>query len=73
MIISGDRQKRDGEPTVIQLRRWENDRTLSADHRLVCCDCRLEHLMTYNVLRGPDGEFYLVVRPYRISPPKKHR
>ncbi len=60
------RQRYDGEPRFIDLVRHENDRTLSAQEYIECCDCELTHLHTYNVLKTPDGKWYLIVRAYRV-------
>lgn len=53
-----------GEPTWIFLRRFEIDRTLSGSLINECCNCGMEHLMTFNVLAGPNGGWWLIKRVY---------
>ena len=57
--------RHDGEPRLYTLTKHENDRTLSTSHFVECCDCGLTHMHTYNVLKTPDGNWYLVHRAYR--------
>ena len=61
----GFRQRHDGEPRFLDLTKHDNDRSLSTHESVKCCDCGLTHLHTYNVLRTPDGNWYLGVRSYR--------
>ena len=71
MRPDGYRQMRDGEPRLLPLRRWENDRTLSTEMMVRCCDCGLQHMYTFNMLTDPDGNYYLMKRAYRLSPERK--
>lgn len=77
VIKSGVQNSRDGEPTRIPLTRWRNDRTLRGQLWNGCCDCGLEHLLTFEVMY--DGrDFYLTKRSYRgekkpMKKPKKRR
>ena len=65
--IKGNRRtKRDGEPTVLLLERWTNDSTLRTSTEKECCDCGLRHVLTFEVLRAGNKEFYLLKRAYRI-------
>lgn len=56
---------RDGEPTLLPLTRWENDKALHGQLHNGCCDCGLEHLLTFAVFRDGDGQFWLSKRAYR--------
>ena len=60
-------QSRDGEPTLIPLRRWEYDKALHGQLWNACCGCGLEHLLTFEVFRDGDGRFWLAKRPYRVE------
>lgn len=64
-LKKGFRQRHDGEPRFLNLKKHENDRTLSAHESVKCCDCGLVHLHTYNVLRAPNGQWFLLLRSYR--------
>lgn len=54
-----------GEPVFVELQRFVNDRALTGSTELSCCDCGLRHFIAYSVFRGPEKQFYLVVRNYR--------
>lgn len=56
----------DGEPIHHQLRRYDNDRTLTADAFVECCDCGLTHHYVFNVRTSPDGSWWLMRRAYRV-------
>lgn len=60
-------QMHDGKPGFLRLQREEGENLLRADERVVCCDCGLDHLFSYEVYQQNDGKFFLVVRAYRIS------
>lgn len=66
MTGNGSRQMRDGEPDMIRLTRWPNDRTLHAQQWVVCCDCGLAHVYTYEIVRVSDDEWWLSRRAYRV-------
>lgn len=66
----GFRQMRDGEPRFLPMRRWENDRTLSAEMVVRCCDCGLQHMYTFNVLTDDEGDYFLLKRAYRLDDEK---
>lgn len=55
----------DGEGSWIYLRRFENDGTLKGRIWTSCCDCGLEHLYIYNVVRLKSGDWWLIKTPYR--------
>lgn len=63
---NGDVQRFDGEPRFLPLAKHENDRSLCTSSYGRCCGCGLEHHYTYNVIKTPDGEWYVVVRAYRV-------
>ena len=65
-IVNDSRQRSDGEPRFLVLTKHGNDRSLSTQEFSKCCDCGLTHLYTYNVIKTPDGNWYLVKRAYRI-------
>lgn len=56
---SDTRLMRDGEPSWVQLQRWEGDTTLRAEKWTVCCGCALRHLETYTVFKDGRGNWYL--------------
>lgn len=58
---------RDGEPNLIPLKRWENDRALHGQLWNGCCDCGLEHLLAFEVFRDHKGQFWLQKRAYRVA------
>lgn len=59
-------QRQDGEPRFYELAKHVNDRTLTANTIVACCDCGLEHNHVYNVFRVSKGTWYLGVRSYRL-------
>lgn len=59
-------QRHDGEPVLHHLENHANDRTMSTRAWTKCCDCGLTHLHTYNVMKGPDGNWWLLTRAYRV-------
>ena len=61
----GTIQRFDGEPVLHALENHGNDRTLSAHTWLSCCSCGLTHLHTYNVMKAPDGQWWLLTRAFR--------
>ena len=66
----GFRQRQDGEPRFLELIKYANDRTLTAQESVKCCDCGLTHLHTYNIVRirlKKRNKWYLVERAYRIQ------
>lgn len=58
-------QSHDGEPTIIPLHRWENDKALHGQLWNGCCDCGLEHLLAFEIFRDAQGKFWLSKRAYR--------
>ena len=64
--VDGRIQRHDGEHRFYELVKHANDRTLSADTFIECCDCGLTHHYTYNVMKTQDGNWYLVHRAYRV-------
>ena len=65
-LRDGSIQRHDGEPRLYELTRFSNDRTLHVDTYIECCDCSLTHHYLYNVLKTPDGKWYLQARAYRV-------
>ena len=65
-IVDGCRQRSDEEPRILDLVKHASDRSLSTQEFNKCCDCGLIHLHTYNVIKTPDGNWFLVKRAYRI-------
>lgn len=66
-------QSREGSPMWVPLRRWPHDRTLRGELHNACCDCGLDHLLTFEVVRQDNGQWWLVKRAYRIGKlGKKH-
>ena len=72
-VKDGAQQRHDGEPRFYELKKFENDRTLHTDVFNACCDCGLKHHYTYNVLKTPDGTWYLVSRAYRVPGTGKNK
>ena len=64
-VKKGTIQRHDGEPRIFSLTKHENDRSLSTDTFVECCDCGLTHHHIYNVIKPPNGKWYLLVRAYR--------
>lgn len=62
---NGDMQRHDGEPVLHFLANHANDRTMSTEAWIKCCSCGLTHLHTYNVMKAPDGRWWLIARAYR--------
>jgi hypothetical protein len=54
----------DGEGSWIYLRRFENDQTLHGRQWTSCCDCGLEHLYAFSVLRTRNGQWWLIKRAW---------
>ena len=68
-VKKGFRQRYDGEPRFLDLVKHSNDRTLSTQESVKCCDCGLVHIHTYNVIRirlKKKNKWYMVVRAYRV-------
>jgi len=68
-IKKGFRLRQDGEPQIIPLAKHANDRTLTTQELVKCCDCGLTHLYTFNVLkvkRKKKTKWYLIKRAYRV-------
>ena len=63
---NADIQSHDGEIWMYPLANHANDRTMSTHDVTKCCDCGLTHLHTYNVMKTPDGLWWLVKRAYRL-------
>ena len=57
---------RDGEPRMHRLTKWDNDETLRTDVFISCCGCGLTHHNTYNVVKTPNGDWWLNLRSYAI-------
>ena len=53
---------RSGEASWVYLRRFEGDGTLSGRIWNTCCGCGMEHLIAFNVLRTPKGDWWLLKR-----------
>ena len=64
---------RDGDAMVISLNRQRNDTTVRGVEFCTCCDCGLTHLLCYEVFQGPDGDYFLTKRAYRIYKRKGKR
>ena len=64
--VNERRYRHDGEPRLYDLVKHVNDRSLSTDTYIECCDCGLTHHYTYNVMKTPDGNWYLMMRAYRV-------
>ncbi|KKL18799.1 hypothetical protein LCGC14_2471900 [marine sediment metagenome] len=64
--VNETRQRHDGEPRIYDLVKHANDRSLSADTFIECCGCGLTHHNTFNVMKTPDGKWYLMLRAYRV-------
>ena len=65
-VIEAYQQFCDGEPDALSLIKYTNDNTLSTHEYIKCCDCGLAHLRIYNVIKTPDGRWYIKVRSYRV-------
>lgn len=50
----------------MELVKHDNDSSLCADTFIECCDCGLTHHRTYNVVKPPNGKWYLIERAYRV-------
>lgn len=53
-----------GEPKLLALGRWKNDKSLSTSWWLGCCACGFRHVLTFNVFRDISGDFWLACRAY---------
>lgn len=51
-----------GEPSLLAMDRWPNDRALVTHQWSSCCNCRMQHFTTYQVFLPLAGN-----RPYMIS------
>ena len=68
-VKKGQRQRHDGEPRFLELVKHANDRSLSAQESVKCCDCGLTHLHTYNIIKTKlkkKVKWYIVERAYRV-------
>lgn len=54
-----------GEPAIPRLYAYANDKSMRCEMELVCCDCGLVHLYTFEVFRASDKKWYLAKRSYR--------
>ena len=63
----GRQQSREGESMWIPLHKWPSDRTLRGQMHNACCDCGLDHLLTFELVREDKGQWWLVKRAYRIG------
>ena len=59
-----------GEPCRMYLRRFDRDNTLRTYLWSTCCDCKLEHLLIFEVM-NQDGEWWLTKRAYGYPKPEK--
>lgn len=63
--------RHDGEPRFYELTKHANDKSLTADSLVKCCDCGLVHHYTYNVFavkqKGKKSRWYIGLRAYRIE------
>ncbi len=64
-VKKGKRQRHDGEPRFLDLIRHRNDRTLTTNEVVSCCDCGLTHHHTFNVLTI-GRKWFLIIRAYRL-------
>ena len=55
---------RNGEPHLMPLKRYSNNKALSTDWWCACCACGFRHLTTFDVIRSPDGDWWLSARAY---------
>ena len=62
------RWKRDGEPSWLLLKHWDDDGPVMTSECITrCCDCGLEHLHTYEIGRIEEtGNFWLMKKAYRL-------
>lgn len=54
----------DGEPNIVPLVNYDNERSTRGADWVICCGCGLRHLMSYEVFTTPDKKFHLVARAY---------
>lgn len=66
-----------GEPWIVPLRRFANDKSAQAHTIHTCCGCGFRHFVTYQMFRQPQGrdEYWLAVRYYadEDTRPKRKR
>jgi hypothetical protein len=66
-----------GEPHMKLLKRWSNDKALTAHEWSKCCGCGFLHFTRFEVFRDPKrkDDFWLVSRAWAYEPtrPKKAR
>lgn len=55
----------DGEPTFISLTLFRGDGALRGRVFVKCCECGLEHLVTYEIFRDRKGQYWMARRGYR--------
>lgn len=63
-------QRHDGEPQFFELTKHANDRGLTTNTIVACCDCGLTHNYVYNIFKAK-RTWYLGVRAYRLPDTKK--
>jgi len=63
----GRTTSKEGQPMWVPLRRFDTDRTLRGNMHNACCDCGLDHLLTFEILRQDNGQWWLVKRAYRTG------
>lgn len=54
-----------GEPMIPMLYSYVNDKSMRAKIEIVCCDCGLVHLYTFEVFKASDKNWYIAKRAYR--------
>lgn len=59
------RSIREGEPSLIDLERYEGDNFVMGDRVDVCCDCGLAHHRVFSV-RKRGARFELEIRSWRL-------
>lgn len=59
---------REGEPALLELRRFHGDEGLRGQQQETCCDCGMVHLFTYEIVRDDkSGAVFIQKRAYRLK------
>ena len=62
-----------GEPHVVHLNAYTNDRALHGSYESECCGCGFVHIRTIEVFKAPDGDFYANFRAYAFEDTRPKR
>jgi len=69
--VRGVQWNQSGDASHVCLQRQPYDASISGYLQNTCCDCGAVHLLTLEVYRQRDGEFYLKKRSYKLKGGRK--